>query len=354
VAQVVEGPGGHSLAVEISGAPQGKPAVFLLHGTPGTLSGPRPRGIFLHRRGIRLISYNRPGYPNSDRRKGRTVADAAADVKAIADHFDISEFSVIGRSGGAPHALACAADKDLRGRIKSVAALSSLAPYNAENLEWFDGMTESNQQAYRDVADNPAALIATLKQHAGQVRNNSQGLLNALWPELVGSDKDVIGDVALRRIIAQTHAEALRESTGGWEDDVVALGSCWGFSLSDITVPVLLWHGGDDVFSPVSHTKWLAKRIKTAEVELRPEFAHFGAVEILPEILTWVLGKANGTGPDRDRQHKPADYSERLWDDDAQRPFDDDAQRPFDDDAQRSFLVGSGANLRRPGAGRRD
>jgi pimeloyl-ACP methyl ester carboxylesterase len=165
-------------------------------------------------------------------------------------------------------------------------------------LDWFDGMTESNQRAYRDVTDNPAALIATLNQHAGQVRNNSQGLLNALWPELVDSDKNVIGDIALRRIIAQTHAEALSESTEGWEDDVIALGSRWGFNLSDIMVPVLLWHGGDDVFSPVSHTMWLGKRIKTAEVELRPDFAHFGAVEILPEILTWVLRQAEEIAQD--------------------------------------------------------
>lgn len=303
MAQVIMGPGGRRLAVEISGAPAGKHVVFLLHGTPGTLSGPRPRGIFLHRLGVRLISYNRPGYPDSDRHVGRTVADAAEDVKAIADHFDIPEFSVIGRSGGAPHALACGASAYLRGRVTSVAALSSLAPYDAEDLDWFHGMAESNQRAYQHVAGNPAALIATLNQHAGQLRGNSQGLLNALWPELVRSDKEIIGDVALRRIIAQTHAEALRESIDGWVDDAIALGRRWRFGLSDITAPVLLWHGGDDVFSPVSHTKWLAKRIMTADVVLRPEFAHFGAVQIMPEILAWVLDKGNGRMPDSDTRH---------------------------------------------------
>jgi pimeloyl-ACP methyl ester carboxylesterase len=305
VAQEVPGPDGRSLAVEISGAPPGKHVVFLLHGTPGTLSGPRPRGIFLHRLGIRLISYNRPGYPGSDRKVDRTVADAAADVKAIAKYFGIKEFSVIGRSGGAPHALACAADSELRDRIKCVAALSSLAPYDADNLDWFDGMAESNRRAYTDVVFNRHALEDTLNQHAGQVRNNSQGLLDTLWPELVGSDKEVVGDIALRRIIAQTHAEAVKHSIEGWIDDVVALGQCWKFRLSDISMPVLLWHGGDDVFSPVSHTMWLAKRIKAAELELRPELAHFGAVETLPEILTWVLGKANGTTQARDTESRP-------------------------------------------------
>lgn len=292
MAQVVEAPDGRRLSIEISGAASGKP-VFLLHGTPGTLLGPRPRGIFLHRLGIRLISYNRPGYPGSDRMANRSVADAAADVEAIADRFAIDRFSVIGRSGGAPHALACAAAERLRDRVICAAALSSLAPYDAEGLDWSVGMAESNVRAYSDAERDLPALIATLNERAWQVRNDSQGLLNVLWPALVGSDKEIIGDIALRRIIAQTHAEALRESADGWIEDVIALSRPWGFNLSDITVPVLLWHGGEDVFSPVSHTQWLAKRISTSELNLRSDTAHFGGVEILPEILRWVLSKIN-------------------------------------------------------------
>ena len=295
MAQVVETPGGNRLAVEISGAPDGH-AVFLLHGTPGALSGPRPRGIFLYRLGIRLISYNRPGYPGSDRRESRGVADAADDVKAIADHFGIDRFSVIGRSGGAPHALACAAAASLRDRAICVAALSSLAPYDAAGLDWFGGMAESNVEAFQNAECNLGALITALNQHAGQVRNNSQGLLDALWPELVGADKQVIGDMGLRRLIAQTHTEALRESVDGWIDDVIALSSPWKFEISDISVPVLLWHGGEDIFSPISHTLWLHRRIGTSELVVRPGTAHFAAVEILPEVLTWALSKANA-GP---------------------------------------------------------
>lgn len=296
MAQVVRAPDGSRLAVEVSGAPPGKPAVFLLHGTPGTLVGPRPRGIFLHRLGIRLISYNRPGYPGSDRKSGRSVADAAADVEAIADHFGIAQFSVVGRSGGGPHALACAAAERLRGRLTCAAALSSLAPFDAEDLEWFQGMAESNVRAYHNAESDLASLIVTLNHHAGQVRSNPLGLLAALWPELVGSDKRVIADIALRRMIAQTHAEALRESVDGWIDDVLALGNPWRFSLADISVPVLLWHSPDDVFSPVAHTEWLAQRITTSELDLRPNFAHFGGVKIMPEILRWVLGKVRQPG----------------------------------------------------------
>jgi pimeloyl-ACP methyl ester carboxylesterase len=296
VAQVIKAPDGGRLIFESSGDPAGMP-VFLLHGTPGALGGPRPRGIFLYRLGIRLITYNRPGYPGSDRRIGRRVADAATDVELVANHLGIDQFSVVGRSGGAPHALACGADTRLHDRVICVAALCGLAPCDAKGLDWSAGMAESNVRRYADAERNLGALIVTLNQLAEQVRNNSQGLLNSLWPELVSSDKQVIGDIALRRIIAQTHADALRESADGWIDDVVALSRPWRFELSDITVPALLWHGGEDVFSPVSHTKWLAGEISTSVLDLRSGIAHFGAVEILPEVLAWVLCEMNTAAP---------------------------------------------------------
>ncbi|HTS99476.1 MAG TPA: alpha/beta hydrolase [Streptosporangiaceae bacterium] len=292
--QVVKAPGGRRLSVESLGDPAGIP-VFLMHGSPGSRNGPNPRGPVLYRLGVRLICYDRPGYPGSDRFPGRTVADAAGDVKAIAEYFGIDRFSVVGRSGGAPHALACAAL--LKDQVICAAALGSLAPYDAdEGLDWAAGMAESNVRAYECAAENSTALESTLDERAVHVRGDSESLLKELWPELGRDDKNVMGDIALRRIIAETHADALRESANGWIDDVIALSRPWGFDLSDIIAPVKLWHGSDDVFSPPSHTHWLAKRIGTADpqVEIQVEIgaAHFGAVEILPRILTWVVKQA--------------------------------------------------------------
>ena len=292
VVKVAAGLGVRELSVESLGDPEGKP-VFLLHGTPGGRYGPRPRGIVLYRLGIRLITYDRPGYAGSDRLPGRTVSDAAADVEAIADYLGIDSFGVVGRSGGAPHALACAAR--LNGRVICAAALSSLAPYDAEGLDWELGMAHSNVLAYRNAKDDRAALETTLNDQAGRVRDNSDGLLKVLWPELVGHDKEVIGDIALRQLIAGIHADALRDTAEGWIDDVIALRQPWGFELSDISVPVKLWAGRDDVFSPVGHTRWLAKRIDGAEerLEIEPGSAHFRSVAVLPRILTWVAEQAD-------------------------------------------------------------
>jgi pimeloyl-ACP methyl ester carboxylesterase len=89
-------------------------------------------------------------------------------------------------------------------------------------------------------------------------------------------------------LLAETYAEALRTGPYGWIDDVLALRAHWGFRPEHIRPPVLLWHGADDNFSPPSHTRWLGARIPGADVQVQARTAHFGAMQVLPEMLTWL------------------------------------------------------------------
>ncbi len=176
-------------------------------------------------------------------------------------------------------------------RVSCAAALACLAPYNAKGLDWNGGMADSNIRAYHNAEADLAGLVAQLDEQAVQVRNDPESLLRSLWPELGEDDKSVVGDIGLRRLIAETHAEALRRTVGGWVDDVLALRRPWGFDLSAITVPMLLWHGNGDVFSPASHTYWLARQIPGAEIDMESGRAHFGAVEAQPQVLAWVAAQ---------------------------------------------------------------
>jgi pimeloyl-ACP methyl ester carboxylesterase len=54
--------------------------------------------------GAHAVTYDRPGYGQSDRHRGRSVADCAADVAAIADALGFDRFAVRGGSRGGPHA----------------------------------------------------------------------------------------------------------------------------------------------------------------------------------------------------------------------------------------------------------
>ncbi len=220
------------------------------------------------------------------------MADAATDVRIIADELGLATFSVVGRSGGAPHALACAALLD--GRVQSAAALVGLAPPDAEGLNWYAGMADSNTAEFGRAEADPRAIAATLQERARQIRDDPESLLKLLEPELTRQDRRVVDEVAIQRLLTETYAEAFRRGAQGWIDDTLALRRPWMFDLAKINVPVLIWHGQDDVFSPVSHARWLADHIQSGradarvEVVLKHDAAHFDAVEILPDILTWL------------------------------------------------------------------
>ncbi|MGN9906277.1 alpha/beta fold hydrolase [Phytohabitans sp. LJ34] len=286
---------GRRLAVEVTGAPDGLP-VFLLHGTPGSRSGPKPRGIVLYRMGIRLISYDRPGYGDSDRHEGRSVADVAGDIEAIADHLNLDRFAVVGRSGGGPHALACAAL--LSDRVTRAAALVSIAPADAPDLDWHHGMTHLNVNEYRSVDASGTAYAAELAARTEETHNKPESLVDHLRPALCERDHRVVDDIAMRKLLTASYREATRSGPGGWIDDVTAFRKSWGFELSTIRPPVLLWHGDADTFSPLQHTRWLAKQIPSAKLLVKEGAGHFAAVEILPLTLMWLSGVRQAAADD--------------------------------------------------------
>ncbi|WP_299537582.1 alpha/beta fold hydrolase [uncultured Streptomyces sp.] len=276
---------GRRLMVERRGDPRGRP-VFLLHGTPGSRFGPAPRGMVLYQRKTQLITYDRPGYGDSDRHPGRTVSDVAQDVRAIADALGLDRFAVVGRSGGAPHALACAAL--MPERVTRAAALVTLAPWDAPGLDWFEGMAASNVLAYTTAADDPDGLTESFIMRSAEIRRNPVQLLNDLRRELTESDRVVVNDAGIRAMLLRNYSEGLRTSAYGWIDDAIAFSRPWGFDPAEITGPVMLWHGVKDVFSPVGHARWLAGRIPGATTVLAPQAAHFDALSVLPEVLNWL------------------------------------------------------------------
>jgi pimeloyl-ACP methyl ester carboxylesterase len=276
---------GRRLRYETTGAPDGAP-VFLLHGTPGSRIGPKPRSGVLYRLGIRLISYDRPGYGGSTRHPDRSVADCAADVDRIADDLGLGEFAVVGRSGGGPHAMACAAL--LPDRVTRAAVLVSLAPHEADDIDWYAGMNDANVREFATARADELKLVESLRLQADRTRRSPASLLESLREHISDPDLRVVGDVTIEKLLLEAYAEALRPGPYGWIDDTLALRRDWGFRLSDIRQRVRLWHGADDNVVPASHTRWLAQRIPRAEFEVQTETAHFGAVEILPDVLSWL------------------------------------------------------------------
>jgi pimeloyl-ACP methyl ester carboxylesterase len=282
------------VAFEVSGASDGFP-VFLMHGMPGCRAGPKPRSISLYRHGIRLICYDRPGYGRSDRREGRDVADTAQDVAAVATELGLDRFAIVGRSGGGPHALACAADPVLREMVTRVAVLVSFAPSDIPGFNWFAGMNDDNVRGFSRDAPDTAARTREIEELAKRTLEHPRHLMPHLKGQMTLKDRQVVNQFGLRRKIVDAHREALRNGPGGWIDDALALCRNWKFELDAIDTAmteVLIWHGEEDTFAPVDHAYWLQKQIQGAKVHVEPDAAHFDAMEALPRLLPWLAGGA--------------------------------------------------------------
>jgi pimeloyl-ACP methyl ester carboxylesterase len=282
---------GRTLTVREGGDPDGVP--ILAHsGTPGSSLLYPPHVRAAEEGGARLFSYDRPGYGGSTRKKGRKVADCAVDVAAVCDALEIGRFCVWGVSGGGPHALATAAL--LPDRVAAAAVIASLAPYDADGLDFTAGMGEMNIAAFE-------AVLAGDEAHQAQLDKDLADMLSATPAELVDVLRTLLGpsdlaalDEAYATFVLESTRAGVVPSADGWFDDDLVIVEPWGFDLASIRVPVLYWHGEQDRFVPFSHGVWLAAHIPGVEARLTADDGHLTILEQhYDEVQGWLLERFN-------------------------------------------------------------
>jgi pimeloyl-ACP methyl ester carboxylesterase len=273
-------PDGRRLLAEVAG-PENGPLLIWHGGTPGCRRLPPwwyEEGMA---RGLRTVSYSRPGYEGSDRMPGRTVADCAADTVAFADALGAESFYVLGSSGGGPHALACAAL--LPQRVRAAVSVSGVAHPLAPDLDWSTGMAKENRDELEALRRGPKSLEAYIKGQADKMRE-----IETIEDLLAGVAKGDLHCPADREVMSgrllefQLRACHLPISTGiwGWFDDEMATwGRDWAFDLESIEVPLSIWQGGEDRMVPANQGEWFARHLPGAEFHLLPEEGHISIME---------------------------------------------------------------------------
>ncbi len=255
-------------------------AVVWHHGTPNTGAPPEPLLPAAAEQGIRWVSYDRPAYGTSTPRPGRDVASAAADVAGIADALGIGQFAVMGHSGGAPHALACAAL--LPERVLAAVCVSGLAPFGAEGLEWYARMTASVVAEHRAAAAGRSAL----EKYFAVTEFDPEDFTPADHAALAG-EWSWLGAVA---------GKAIEGGPDGMVDDNLAYVAAWGFDPDQVSAPVLFLHGGEDRMVPSSHSEWLASHTRTAELWVRPADGHVSILSAAPAAVDWLCARVRSAG----------------------------------------------------------
>ncbi|QHC58235.1 alpha/beta hydrolase [Rathayibacter sp. VKM Ac-2760] len=259
---------GGVLRVHDSAGP-GRPLLWQ-HGSPqtGALLAPVLRAA--RERGLRLLSYGRPGYGGSTARPGRDVASAAEDVRAVLDALGLDRILTAGASGGGPHALACGAL--LADRVDGVLALASPAPDDG-GPEWLAGMAAPGGLASaREGRDSRARFAETDEFDPASFVPADDEALEGEWAAL---GEDV--------------ARSEEWGDGGLIDDDVAFARPWGVDLAAVRCPVVLVQGGLDRVIPPHHARRLRALLPSAELHEHPGDGHVSVLRRLPEALDRLL-----------------------------------------------------------------
>jgi len=279
---------GRTLAFVQRGAEDGVP-VIVCHGTPGSRRSRHPDPEMYRRHGVRMVAYDRPGYGASDPNIGRSVADAASDIEAIADELGLDRFAVVGGSGGAPHALACGAL--LEERVLRVGALVTPAPSDTDDFDFYEGLADVNVREFGAAVQGREAIEAFIQPYVDQLRTDPDAVIEEIVSELPEVDREIASREGFRSIMRESFAEAARQGVRGWADDDLAVAKSWGFEPEDVHAEVRLWQGELDVLAPRTHGEYVASRLPNARFELLEGGGHF-LDEQWAVVLDWLAAGA--------------------------------------------------------------
>jgi pimeloyl-ACP methyl ester carboxylesterase len=114
--------------------------------------------------------------------------------------------------------------------------------------------------------------------HEASASDQDPGFVAADWEALRG-DWARFGSVV---------GPALRDGPGPLIDDDLAYVAPCGFDPAAIGSPVLLLHGTADRVAPSAHSEWLARRIPSAELWLKPDEGHISVLTSAEAALEWL------------------------------------------------------------------
>lgn len=245
--------------------------VILIHQLYGLRTEREDDEALLEDLNIRLIVPERPGVGGSSPHAGQTLQDWSRDMAELADRLEVARFSVIGISGGGPHAMACAAW--LPERVTRLGLVASSAPVD----ELPDAASDTlPKKFFTSMARHwPKGARALLEIRYRRMYEAPEDAMKDFATRGSEADKALLNDPEIHRICLRNLREAGEIPPSALTEDLIMVSRPWGFSVSEISAPTFLWHGRQDHYCHPEHADALSNLIPNCTTTIRDDWGHY-------------------------------------------------------------------------------
>lgn len=273
VNQILQLPDGRDLGFAEYGTQDGNPVFYFTGGNSSRLEGRWFEQTALEKN-IRLIVPDRPGFGLSPFYPHRTLLNWADDVLALADHLEISSFSIFGLSGGGPHVLSLA--YSIPERLNKIAVVSGTAPPEMPHQR--NGMWLPVRLIFISAKRWPALNRFLLKQMANfysdteTMKSRMKQALPKPDVELLEKSPEIFDIFA--KSATEAHASGIDGDVLEWQLYV----NDWGVPLEAIKAEVLLYYGLYDQQVPIYMGRYLHQVLPNSKLIEVENGGHFSTI----------------------------------------------------------------------------
>ncbi|CAM0872653.1 unnamed protein product [Alopecurus aequalis] len=324
-------PDGRHLAYEEKGISADRARFSLI--APHSFLSSRMAGIpgistsLLEEFGARLVTYDLPGFGESDPHPGRNLNSSALDMVHLADALGVADkFWVVGYSGGGMHAWS--ALRYIPDRVAGAAMFAPMAnPYDSkmtkdEKRKIWERWSTKRKLMYILARRFPSLLrLFYHRSFLSGKQGQPEGWLSL---SLGKKDKTLLEASMFNAFWEKDVAESVRQGDAQpFVEEAVLQVSDWGFSLSDIQMqkredqglfeffmslfsqadrewvgflgPIHIWQGMDDRVVPPSSTEFVRRMVPGATVHKLLDEGHFSYFCFCDECHRQIFSTLFGT-----------------------------------------------------------
>ncbi len=277
---------GKILAWSEYGDPSGAP-VFFHHGWPGSGSQARLADRLASERGLRIITFDRPGMGESTFVKDRHIDEMAGLVGKLADHLSIERFGQLAVSGGGPYVVAVAAA--LPERVVASAVLSGMV-----SLPLVTDSLMALNIAYRSLAALRHLPAFFFKPFFGILswicsfdpRRFPLSLIFALAP---ADERACLQDPELWEVVSESIRSGLKGSAKGTKADAEIYMQKPDFDPMQFSGQIQFWHSDYDFLILPILVQEFTEQTPSTDLVLDSDYGHISlAIRRAPDALDYL------------------------------------------------------------------